>query len=149
MKKEIEIRIADCADATMIAGLIYQSFAEHRSLYTREAFEATAIDAHEIEDRARNKNVWVAVMNDEIAGTISAIPRNNGLYVRSVAVSSSKRRSGIARSMMVFVEEIALKNNCTHLELTTTAFLLPACSLYESLGFKHDGFEDLHGTELV
>jgi ribosomal protein S18 acetylase RimI-like enzyme len=59
------------------------------------------------------------------------------------------RRKGIAGLLMNQMEKLALEHDYKYLKLTTAAFLLPACRMYESLGFKHNGFEMLYGTELV
>ena len=145
----IEIRLAEHREAASIAALIYEAFVDERPRYTEEAFAATTPGVMEIGERIKNKTVWVAISNNMILGTASFIQGGGGLFIRSVAVNRAARRRGIARMLMNHAEKLALENDCSHLKLTTTAFLLPACSLYESLGFKHNGFEMLYGTELV
>jgi GNAT superfamily N-acetyltransferase len=145
----IEIRLAEHKEAATIAALIYKAFVDERSKYTDGAFAVTTPGVEEIEERIKNKTVWVVVNNNAIVGTASCLPRGEGLFIRSIAVDRTMRRNGIARMMMDHIEKLALENDHKYLKLTTTAFLLPAWSLYESRGFKHNGFEMLYGTELV
>ena len=145
----IEIRMAEHKEAATISALIYDAFVDEKSQYTDGAFAITTPGVAEIEERIKNKTVWVAISNDLILGTVSCITKGEGLFIRSVAVDRAARRKGIARMLMNHAERLALENDCGYLKLTTTAFLLPACNLYESLGFKHNGFEMLYGTELV
>lgn len=141
--------MAGHSEAAAISALIYDAFADQKSNYTDGAFAATTPGVAEIEERIKDKTVWVAIVKDEIVGTASCVTIGEGLYIRSVAVDRSVRRNGIARFLMDHMEKLALENDHKWLKLTTTAFLLPACRLYESLGFKQNGFEILYGTELV
>lgn len=141
--------MAEHREAALISALIYEAFADERPKYTDGAFAITTPGVAEIEDRIKNKTVWVAIINSEIVGTASCIPGEEGLFVRSVAVDRAARGKGIGRILMNHMEKLALEMDCQHLVLTTTVFLLPACRLYESLGFKYNGVEDCCGTELV
>lgn len=146
---DISIRMAEHKEAQMISALIYDSFVDERSKYTDGAFAITTPGVVEIEERIKNKTVWVAVRNGKIIGTASCMPRGESLFIRSVAVNRNERGNGIGRKLMEHMEKLALENDFKYLKLTTTSFLLPACKMYESLGFKHNGFEMLYGTELV
>jgi len=145
----IEIRMAEHREAAAISALIYDAFADEKEKYTDGAFADTTPGVEEIEERIKNKTVWVAVSNNVIVGTASCLTMGEGLYIRSVAVDRNARGSGIGRSLLNHMEKLALGMDCKHLELTTCAFLLPARRMYESLGFKQNGFEMLHGTELI
>jgi N-acetylglutamate synthase-like GNAT family acetyltransferase len=145
----MEIRLAEHKEAAAISALIYNAFADEKPKYTDKAFAITTPGVAEIEERIKNKTVWVVVSNHVIVGTASCIAWEESLFIRSVAVDKTKRRAGIARMLMNHFEKLALEDDRKYLKLTTTAFLLPACHLYESLGFKQNGFEDCHGTELV
>jgi len=145
----IEIRMAGHREAAAISTLIYDAFADQRPKYTDQAFAITTPGPAEIEERIKNKTVWVAIIDNAIVGTASCLPGKAGLFIRSVAVDRAARGKGIGRMLMHHLEKMALEMDCKYLKLTTTAFLLPACRLYESLGFKYNGVEDCYGTELV
>ena len=81
-KPGIEIRSAAPSEAEEIASVLYQSFAEFRAFYTDEAFRATTPAKDGIRLRMDEGPVWIALDEGEIAGTVSAVPRGEALYVR-------------------------------------------------------------------
>lgn len=146
---DIEIRMAKPEEAPAISALIYQAFADHRSHYTDQAFSATTPAPSIISDRITDKTVWVAISAGKMVATVSGFHRGEGFYIRSLAVRKDARRAGLANALMNHMEKIAVENNCRNLKLTTTFFLVPAVKLYESLGFRECGKQDLFGTTLI
>ncbi len=82
----VQIRAATWEDTESIASVLYQSFAEFEPAYTPEAYAATTPTGDQIRARWNEGPVWVAVSNNAIAGTVSAVVRQDSLYVRSMAV---------------------------------------------------------------
>jgi len=97
----IEIRSAAPSEAEAIATVLYESIAEFRAFYTDEAFRATTPSSDGIRLRMDEGPVWIALDEGEIAGTVSAVPRGEALYVRGMAVLPSARGKGIGRRSMV------------------------------------------------
>lgn len=144
------VRAAASADVDAVASLLAEAFAEFRPLYTRQAFDATTLDTTEIRRRLSEGPTWVAELNDRMVGTISALSKSDGVYVRSMAVVPSARGSGAARLLLKAVEGFAVAQRATRLYLSTTPFLLAAIRLYESAGFIRTGDppHELLGTPL-
>src|SRR5580765_7064444 len=90
-EKTIKIRMAVSSEAAAIAALLYQAFAEYKPLFTEKGFEDSTPVQKEIEDRIAEKAVWVAVFDNDIAGTVSILPCSEGLFIRSMAVSPGAR----------------------------------------------------------
>lgn len=130
------IRMAVREDASLIASVLYRSFDEYRSSYTNEAFLATTPTKEEIEDRMSEGPAWVFILADEMVGTVAAVVRGQGLYVRSMAVVPEARGGRIGAMLLKEVEHFALANGCQHLFLSTTPFLTRAIRLYEQFGFR-------------
>ena len=149
IKTTITIRRAVLKNAAAVTLLLYEAFAEYRSLYTEKGFEATTPAQQEIEDRINKKAVWLVLSDNTISGTVSLFPRQDELFVRSMAVSPVARGKGIGKILMEHVHGMAFSNGCSVITLNTTAFLLPAIRLYESFGFKQQGPGDLYGTALI
>jgi ribosomal protein S18 acetylase RimI-like enzyme len=145
----IETRRAKPEEAEIISSLIYQAFEEYKPLYTQKGFDATTPGHEEIENRIRNRTVWVAVYKNKIAGTVSCILCDENLYVRSMAVSKTVRRKGLGKALMRQMEKVAGENKCKNIELTITPFLKSAIHLYGSFGFVENGYKDLFGTPLI
>jgi N-acetylglutamate synthase-like GNAT family acetyltransferase len=144
------IRLALPDDAPAIASALHRSFAEYESSYTPEAFAATISTPEKILERMNEGPIWVALQNDRIVGTVSAVARADSLYVRGMAVDPASRGSGIGRELLERVEEFASQSGFKRLFLSTTPFLSSAIRLYEKHGFRRsdEGPHHLFGTPL-
>lgn len=149
-KSIIQIRLAEARDIASIASVLYQAFVEYKSLYTPEAFSATTPTTEQIRVRWGEGPVWVAMQNDTIVGTVSAVPKSEGMYIRSIAVLPAARGQGVGRLLLQTVEDFARAKGCQRLFLSTTPFLLRALRLYEHFGFRRseEGANNLFGTPL-
>lgn len=147
---QIEVRLATSEDAQAISDALLSAFEEHRPAYTQAAFEATTPDASTILSRMVEGPVWVAVFEDQVVGTVAAVPKNGDLYIRSMAVVPSARGRNIGRILLERIEQYARENKLSRLYLCTTPFLSGAIALYERWGFARiensDG--DLAGTPI-
>lgn len=144
------VRLATRGDAAEVARVLREAFADFERLYTRAAFAATTPPAETIGQRVAEGPTWVALRGDRVVGTVSAIRREDGVYVRSTAVAPDGRGRGVARELMGQVELFARSAGATRIYLSTTPMLFDAIRLYESLGFRRTGEppHDLHGTPL-
>jgi putative acetyltransferase len=144
------IRIATPEEANTIAKLLRDSFKEFESHYTKEGFAATTPDGSAIAMRMNEGPVWVACDENEILGTVSAVPKGNALYIRSMAVSPRIRKKGIGDSLLRHVESFGRSQGFDRFILSTTPFLLSAIRLYEKFDFQRvdHGPHHLFGTPL-
>lgn len=145
------IRLATPEDATAIAMVLREAFAEYEALYTPEALTATTPPADLIRQRLAEGPTWVALrQNAAIVGTVSAVLKDEGVYMRSMAILPTQRGLGLGRLLLQEVEVFARQHNAARLFLSTTPFLARAIRLYEQFGFQRsdDGPHDLFGTPL-
>lgn len=151
MSSLIQIREASPADAEAIASVLRAAFLEFEPLYTPGGFRATTPTADEIEPRFAEGPIWVAELEELVVGTVSVVLKNEGLYIRSMAVHPDARGKGVAVRLLETVEQAARTFSCSRLFLSTTPFLASAIKLYEHVGFRRtgDGPHDLFGTLLV
>lgn len=143
------LRIAAPEDAEAIAAVLRESFAEYESSYTPPAFAATVSEVEEIKRRFGEETIWVAEDGDEIIGTTGVVPKNDALYVRSMAIRPEARGKGIGEKLLKVIEDYAIARNYRRLFLNTAPFLKRAIRLYEKFGFLVCGADDLFGTPLV
>ena len=94
--------------------------------------------------------VWIALHNDAIVGTVSAINQGEALYIRGMAVLPAVRGHKVGDLLLRQVESYAAARGCKSLILSTTPFLARAIRLYENFGYRRrsDGPDDLFGTPL-
>ncbi len=146
----MKIRRATEKDAPAIAGVLVDAFAEVDRLYTRGGYAATAPPAERIRERLAEGPTWVAEDEGRVVGTIAAVKRENGVYVRSMAVTTAARGKHVGRALMLQLELFAVSTDASRMYLSTTPFLFAAIRLYESLGFRRTGEppDELHGTPL-
>jgi GNAT superfamily N-acetyltransferase len=149
-RSRIDIRAALAEDAPAIAVVLYEAFASLRPSYTPEGFAATTPRSEQIAKRMREGPVWVALQDDAVLGTVSAVPRGEALYVRGMAVLPAARGQGIGGLLLAHLEQFALEHGYRRLFLSTTPFLYNAIRLYERFGFLRSsaGPHDLFGTPL-
>jgi GNAT superfamily N-acetyltransferase len=94
--------------------------------------------------------MWVAVLNNKVVATVSAVANGKSLYVRGMAVHPLFRSMGLGQALLRNVENFALSTAYESMHLSTTLFLSAAISLYQTFGFirSDQGPHDLFGTPL-
>ncbi|MGI8786901.1 MAG: GNAT family N-acetyltransferase [Pyrinomonadaceae bacterium] len=145
----IEIKRAKTCDAEAIAFILAEVFAAYESLYTAKAFAATTPPGDVIKARFAVGQTWLALLNCETVGTVSAVPRGTDLYIRSMAILPKARGAKIGERMLEVIENYAIENDYKRLTLSTTPFLNRAIRLYENFGFTPCGAGELFGTPLI
>lgn len=149
-QQQILIRLATASDARQIHTLLFNSFKEFELLYTPQAFAATVPTPDQIQARLGEGPTWIALDRKDIVGTVSALVKETGVYLRSMAVAPSARGKRIGHRLLEAIEDFASSQGLTRLLLSTTPFLDRAIKLYENHGFKPtpEGPNDLFGTPL-
>ena len=144
------VRLATVADIEPIASVLRQAFSEYEALYTPAAFAATTPTAGQLRQRWPEGPVWVALLGDQIVGTVAAVAKAQGLYLRSMAILPAARGQGLGKRLLQQVEHLARAEGHHRLFLSTTPFLRAAIQLYEQFGFQRTeaGPHALHGTPL-
>lgn len=144
------VRRARPTEAASVAMLLRVAFAEVAALYTPEALADTLPDAEALRRRMDEGAVWLAFLEDEAVGTVSACCKTEGLHVRSMAVHPSARGHGVAKALLAAAERFGRERGHGRVFLRTTPFLSSAIALYSRAGYTiHQGAErDLHGVPL-
>jgi len=122
IQSNIQLRLAAVEEASSIASVLYQSFVEYEPAYTPEAFAATTPTRNQIENRFNGGPVWGALQNDGIVGTVSAVPKGEAVYIRSMAILPTARGQGIGKLLLRQVERFAYTHGYKRLFLSTTLF---------------------------
>lgn len=125
------IQNASIADAPCISKVLLDSFIQFKSFYTPEAFAATTVSADEVLKRLKEGNVWVAVKDEHIMGTVAVVKQGNDLYIRRMAVLPEARGLQIGWKFLEHIQQYAMENNFKSLFLSTTPYLPSAIHLYK------------------
>jgi ribosomal protein S18 acetylase RimI-like enzyme len=96
----VQIRIALPEDAPAIAAVLAFAFKDYEAFYTPEAFAATTPSSEFVQNRMDEGPVWVALTEDVIAGTVSALAKGEDVYIRSLAVLPGARGQRIGEALL-------------------------------------------------
>ena len=146
----MRIERATSENVREIAQVLRAAFEEFEPQYTPAAFRATTPSADQIAERLDEGPIWIAIDAEGVIGTVSAVQRDDEVYLRSMAVIPNIRGRGVASQLLDAVAAFARTHNAVQLTLMTTPFLTSAISLYTGAGFEPvpERF-DLHGTPLM
>lgn len=85
-------------------------------------------------------SLWlVAVENGEVVGYVGSQAVLNAADIMNVAVAPEHRRKGIARLLLLQLEEEMRQKDVCSLTLEVRVSNLPAQALYEELGYREVG----------
>ncbi len=140
------VRRAELDDAQAIAGVLHDSFIEYRSLYAPERYAGTVCSPEEIRIRLEEGPGWVALVDDAIIGTVCAVSKVEGLYIRGMGIVPRARGLRIGEKLLIAIELYAKENGFERMFLGTTPFLHRAIRLYEKFGFE---FYETSGTDSI
>jgi hypothetical protein len=97
----IQIRLATPTDTG--ASVLSKSIVEYQTLYTPAGFAATVPTPDQIKERMNEGPVWVALENGAMLGTVSAVLKDEKLYIRGMAVDPSARAgAAVGRARLKF-----------------------------------------------
>jgi len=149
-KAELHIRTAKRNEAEVVSSILYEAFIDFKPLYTHEAFNATAITPQQILNRMDEGPVLLAIRGNKAVGTVSTVVKEEGYYIRGMAVLPKARRKTIGWKLLERVETHAREFGVDKMFLCTTPFLSSAINLYRRFGFKRisDKYDDFFGTNI-
>jgi GNAT superfamily N-acetyltransferase len=147
----LKVQRAQPEAAASISSVLRFAFTDYERFYTKEGFAATTPDVPTVLARMREGPVWVATAQTRIIGTAAAVGKENGVYIRGMAVLPDARGMGAGKLLLQEVQNFALEAGADRLFLSTTPFLDRAIRLYSELGFHrtHEGPYELFGTPLL
>jgi len=115
--------------------------------FSVEESDRRVLDHPQVEIIDRGGFIFVAMVDDEIAGVCALIRSGPRLYqLAKMAVSPAIRGRGIGRQLANAAIDRARDKGAVAVELFTNTVLAPAMGLYESLGFKPAVFEGAEHT---
>jgi GNAT superfamily N-acetyltransferase len=136
---DYQVRKANAKDANGILACLEAAFERYRSQYTPRGFADTVLDSGTIQSRLRDMNVWVAVSEEEIIGTIGWAINGQEGHLRGMAVLPDWQGTGVAAALLHAAESELRKSGCRLATLDTTEPLERAIRFYEKHGFSASG----------
>jgi ribosomal-protein-alanine N-acetyltransferase len=147
--RDYQIRKAIGKDGDGILACLRAAFERYRAQYTPEGFADTVLDSKTIQCRLRDMNVWLAVSEEKIVGTIGCGISGKEGHLRGLAVHPDWQGTGVASTLLRASENELRENGCTFVTLDTTGPLKRAIRFYEKHGYSASGrISDLFGMPL-
>jgi GNAT superfamily N-acetyltransferase len=126
---------AEPADAPAIAAVLSKAHAEHRKQLGETAYASMALDASAVAARFEEGPVWIAVRDDDVIGSLSAVPDGAAVQLRDLAVEAASRGAGVGELLLTRAGEWALPAGFEKLRIDIPQPLEAARRLCASRGF--------------
>jgi putative acetyltransferase len=137
---DLQIRRATAADAPALCALVQRSIrVSNSSAYPPDIIDMMCanFEPDKFLERMAARDVFAAILDDQIAGTVSfSLPRSK-LY--SLFIEPSLQRGGTGQRLVRHLERHAEALGCKFLQLSAS---IPARPFYERLGYETVKFEE-------
>ncbi len=151
---QLEIRLAGAGDEETVVRLLNKAFGPFREKYTLGGFAETTATAEVIRERLITAKIWLCYLDGDAVGTVTAIPEDERIYIRSMAVTPNAQGRGVGQELLDTLERDARERGFKKLYLYTTFVLPGAQPLYEKNGFvvtretPPEEWHDMAGVEM-
>jgi len=129
------IRRAKTSEATAIYEIIQKAFREYADASSLTGLEALKETPEDIEEDIKNKVVYVAIIDNELVGTIRVDITGETAYISRFAVVSSHRNIGIGKALMNLVDKYLLSKGVKEVFLHTASKYAALMRFYYGRGF--------------
>ena len=142
MHKNVEIKELQSDQASTLSALILNTPKDHTKYFTPFSFEEDSIK--KIINNAVNDKYFGIFINDDIVGFYMLRGFDEGFEVPSYGVWISDKFSGLGLSKLTLQHAITFCkiNNIKKIMLKVHPENIIAKSIYETFGFKQEGFDD-------
>jgi GNAT superfamily N-acetyltransferase len=145
---EIEIRIAQVADATEILALQKRAFMSEAKRYNNYEIAPLRQTIDEIENDFSGYTFLVAATGDKIAGSVKARVSGGKCWVGRLIVEPALQRRGIGTMLLKAVEE--MMPEVDEYFLCTGGDSDDNICFYKGAGYKENGYSvEEHGVRLI
>ena len=121
MASRVTVRLAEAADRDWVVEAARRLLGSEHQVHSRRQF---TVDAHDL---------LIADVADDPRGFLTWVIDDDGCEV--LAIATDRPRSGVGRSLIDTVADIARDQGCRRIHLTTTDRNVGAQRFYEAVGF--------------
>ena len=145
----LEIRPAEPSDFERVGELTVAAYAPHTAGPTDFYLERL----RDVATRAREAEVWVAEIDDEVVGAVTWTPlgspwreiaEEGEAEFRMLAVDPAAQGQGVGRALVTHLIELARADANHAIVMSSEAGMATAHRLYESMGFRRTPGRDWH-----
>jgi len=152
-RKMVKIREMKLNEREMVRKLLIESYIQYEKDFSEERWERYFTEVKYAVDNDNIDKLYVALLNDQIVGTVQLFPHSNIAYddfdhsinapiIRFLAVHPNGRGQGIGRLLLDKSISYAQKQRAEAIYLHTTNLMPQAVQLYVQYGFEREKIYD-------
>lgn len=138
----LEATISDAEKIEKLVNSAYRGDSSKKG-WTTEAdlLDGVRIDTTSIHELITNENskIFIYKINRDLQGCVNIIANNAVLYLGMLTVDPELQNSGIGKKLLRYVEEYAVQNLFTSIEMTVISQRSELIAWYERHGFQKTG----------
>ncbi|MCK6208191.1 GNAT family N-acetyltransferase [Bacillus infantis] len=131
----IEIRLATVEEAHIVHKLMIEAFEEYRHLEVPSSATDESLDVLVNELKNGIKKALLCIVNGEPKGSLRFTIKRESIYFSRLSVAPDSRGQGIARALLLWLENYSNENGLKKMECRVRASLSKNISLYENMGY--------------
>ncbi len=139
------IRRATVEDAPAVFSILQRAFIEYSRITGQSNLEALAETIEDINTEIETKAVYIAVIDNNIVGTVRLDINDNEAYLSRFAVDSNNRNSGIGKSLISVVDSYLKEMGVKKVTLHTASKHEALMRFYYGRGFFAEEIETDRG----
>lgn len=139
------IRRANADDAPAVFSILRKAFIEYSEITGQKDLEALKETVEDIKKEIESKAVYIAVIDDEIVGTVRLDIHGDQAYLSRFAVDSNNRNIGIGKSLMSVVDKHLKEKGVKKVILHTSSKHSALMRFYYGRGFYAEAIETDRG----
>ena len=145
MSNPLIIRRATAEDAPAVFSIIQKAFNEYSRITGQTNLEALYETVEDILKEIQTKVVFIAIINNNIVGTVKLGIKGDEAYLSRFAVDYNSQNTGIGKSLMNEVDTYLKEMGVTKVTLHTSSKHDVLMRLYYGIGFYAEAIETDRG----
>lgn len=139
------IRQAEESDAESVYRILQQAFREYAQITGQTQLEALRETVDDVRKEIAEKVVFIAVIDDEIVGTVRLDIQEDKAYLSRFAVGHDSRNIGIGKALMNAVDKYLISKGVREVNLHTASKHTVLMRFYYGRGFFVEAIETDRG----
>ncbi|NLL96893.1 MAG: GNAT family N-acetyltransferase [Clostridiaceae bacterium] len=139
------IRRANADDAPAVFSILKRAFTEYSHITGQSDLEALKETVEDIKNEIETKAVYIAVIDNEILGTVRLDISGDQAFLSRFAVDSRNRNKGIGKSLMSVVDKYLKEKGVKKVTLYTSSKHCVLMRFYYGRGFYVEAIETDRG----
>ena len=133
----MKLRLARNKDASQIISLIKKCYLDYPNCYLDVKNDSPELMTVFTYFKEKNGKFWVYETNSKVIGCMGYLPMNQKyIEIHKLYIDKKYRNKGLAKKLILKVENIAVKNDFKYISLWTDTRFKEAHEMYRKLNYK-------------